>query len=202
LPSNGKSVFVTPLLTKSKTYFVAPINALGCEGKRFPVEAKVIAPEPATIEQDGYILISNYSEGVQWFLDGLPLRDGKSQKIETTTSGIYSIEVTNNGCKLIGLKEISFASNILSEDMKDGTDVIVYPNPTSDKFTVALKSDAKSSSAKLISPLGIELAALNLIQSDGIHSGELDLKNQPDGIYIMYVLDGQNTYVRKIIKGR
>jgi hypothetical protein len=202
LPSNGKSVFVTPLLTKSKTYFVAPINALGCEGKRFPVEAKVIAPEPATIEQDGYILISNYSEGVQWFLDGLPLRDGKSQKIETTTSGMYSIEVTNNGCKLIGLKEISFASNILSEDMKDGTDVIVYPNPTSDKFTVALKSDAKSSSAKLVSPLGIELAALNLIQSDGIHSGELDLKNQPDGIYIMYVLDGQNTYVRKIIKGR
>ena len=41
---NGTATFTTPLLIKTKTYYVSSVNSLGCEGLRTPVVATVNFP--------------------------------------------------------------------------------------------------------------------------------------------------------------
>ena len=91
--------FLTPLLTKTKTYYVAAVNAFGCEGDRMEVKAIVTNLEPALITAEDNVLTSSYSEGNQWLLDGLPIPNATGQEIEAFISGFYTVEVTVGTCK-------------------------------------------------------------------------------------------------------
>jgi hypothetical protein len=63
----------TPVLDKSKTYYVSAVNSFGCEGERKVVKAEVVKYEEVVIsEVETGILSSSYVSGNVWYLNDTP----------------------------------------------------------------------------------------------------------------------------------
>lgn len=197
-PISGQnaSVFTTPVINKTKTYYVAAVNSMGCEGERVAVKANVTLLEDVTIEAQGTTLISSYETGNQWYLDGLLIENETTNQIEATISGTYSVVVSVNGCTTSAAREMTVTG--ISESQVDF--ITVYPNPATDKVLVEVKSVNLSLNAKLISPMGVELYAVVLSGESEIKSGQFDLMSYPTGMYMVQILDGKKVYTIKISK--
>lgn len=98
IESQHSSVFQTPLLKKTKTYYVSAINSLGCEGERIAVKAAIVNLEQVTITKTPQRLSSNYQDGNQWYFNGEKIEGATGAMIEPATSGTYKTEVTQGEC--------------------------------------------------------------------------------------------------------
>lgn len=192
---NGES-FTTPVLAKSKTYYVAAVNALGCESERVAVNANVTLLEDVTIAAQGNILISSYETGNQWYFDGTALENETGKQVEATMTGTYSVVTTVDGCSTTAAREMVVTG--IAETRADF--ITIYPNPTTDKIAVEVKSDNISLQAKLLNPMGIELNMVTLKGESEIKSGEFDLLSYPAGMYMVRIHDGRKVYTVKISK--
>ncbi len=192
---NGES-FTTPVLAKSKTYYVSAVNALGCESERVAVNANVTLLEDVIIEAQGNILISSYETGNQWYFDGTALENATGKQVEATMTGTYSVVTNVDGCSTTAAREMVVTG--IAETRADF--ITIYPNPTTDKVAVEVKSDSHSLQAKLLNPMGIELNMVTLKGESEIKSGEFDLLSYPAGMYMVRIHDGRQIYTVKISK--
>lgn len=188
--------FTTPVLAKSKTYYVSAVNSLGCESERVAVNANVTLLEDVTIEAQGNILISSYETGNQWYFDGTALENETGKQVEATMTGTYSVVTTVDGCSTTAAREMVVTG--IAETRADF--ITIYPNPTTDKIAVEVKSDNISLQAKLLNPMGIELNMVTLKGESEIKSGEFDLLSYPAGMYMVRIHDGRQIYTVKISK--
>lgn len=91
-------------------YYVSQITPLGCEGPRSLIQVNVVdnptvsiaAQGPTTFcDGDSVKLIASASSNVsyQWFNNGVLIPNSNQQLITITSSGLYTVRVTNaNGC--------------------------------------------------------------------------------------------------------
>jgi len=91
----------------------------------------------------------------------------------------------------IPVKHVAKFSDITGIQKKTFNNTInIYPNPTSGKFTVERKGELT-----ICNLLGEEILSKKLTSS----KSEIDLSNQPKGIYIVKVRDNGNNYTIKIL---
>ena len=186
--------FVTPSLTKSKTYYVSVVNALGCEGQRKPVSATISYPEnEVTLVSDGFTLMSSVSEGNQWYLDGNLLEEETSNTLDAKKSGLYTVTVANGGCKSSASIEM-----VGSEDASDL--IAVFPNPTTDKVYIRVKTQNNNVIATVVNSQGIELGKTDLKGENGFKEAEFDMLPYATGVYNVKILDGHKVIIKKIAK--
>jgi len=198
-PIDGQhsSSFTTPVLEKSKTYFVAAVNAAGCEGARMEVKATVLQVAQAAITADGNVLTSNYETGNQWYLDGDLLQGQTGKSIEAAASGVYTLVVNTGTCTSTSeAREM----NVLGAESGDSF-VRVYPNPAPDKVYVEVryKSDV---AVDLISTTGVQIRSAQLSGSDDLKTASFDINSLPDGMYLVRVKAGTKTFTKKILKAK
>jgi hypothetical protein len=116
--------FVTPLLRKSKTYFVSALTD-GCTSDHHPVKAYIITYKPAMISMvTDTVLASNYSNNNLWYHQGEKVGGGRYLSI--TASGSYILEVDSLGCFSRDTLEII----VMNLETPVGKSLIVYPNPS------------------------------------------------------------------------
>ena len=191
------NLFTTPNLSKSKTYYVAAVNAIGCEGSRVEVKANVRTIEPVSISVEGNILTSSYAQGNQWYLDGVAVEDATSNALEAVMSGVYTVVATSGEC--------STTSNgremvIMGTTEYNAASINVYPNPTADKVTIEIRSTNVNAEAKVVNTLGVELTTQKLSGTSDVKTGEFNLSSYPAGIYMIRVRDGGKLYSKRVSK--
>ena len=189
--------FTTPVLTKSKTYYVAAVNKLGCEGPRVEVKADVVTIAPVTTEVKGNVLTSSYTEGNQWYLDGLPIDDATSVSFEAAISGTYSVAVSTRGCTAVSAGREMLISGMAESD---GSFISIYPNPTTDKITMEIRTSSNNLEARMINANGVEIITQKLSGTSDVKTGEFNLSSYPAGIYMIRVRDGGKVYTNKVSK--
>ncbi|MBA4057836.1 MAG: hypothetical protein C0490_24180, partial [Marivirga sp.] len=177
VPITGQntSEFNTPLLTKSKTYFVSAVNTMGCEGERVEVKAAVTNFDEVTIQVQGNTLISSYESGNQWYLNSVAIENGTGPEIEVSTSGLYSVTTTIDGCSTSAAREMLVTG---SEEIAGG--IQLYPNPTADKISIEIRTN-NPVTVRLISATGVSLNFITLEGDGGKKTGLLDLIQYPEG---------------------
>lgn len=192
IPGNTDGTFVTPNLTKTTTYYVAAVNALGCEGVRTPIKAVVSFPEQVelTTDGDGY-LVSSVEEGLKWYLDGVLLENESSPILAPVESGTYTVEVTNGGCKTSAEMEVKGLGE---------TGIVLYPNPTADKLWIRVRSANNTVRATLINAQGIEVGTKDFIGNGDLKEAEFDLLHYAPGMYHVRIQDGGKVINKKIAK--
>jgi hypothetical protein len=194
-PNQHANVFVTGVLEKSKTYYAAIANSLGCEGERKSAVAEVIKLEDASISvnDSGDSLTSNYSEGNQWYFNGTILTNETGQAIKALASGTYRLEVTSQGCQTMD----EYAYVITSvEDPANGF-VTVFPNPVSDYLNVHTElSDIHK--VRLVNSMGQVVDQLRVADFDG--EGKFDLTTLTAGVYVVEVRTDDKLIRVKILK--
>ncbi len=196
--SEQEGLFVTPTLTKTKTYYVAAVNSLCCEGARVPIKAVVSYAENVSLTMlDDVTLKSSHESGNTWYLNDNLISEGTSGVLVATEPGMYTLKVDQGGC-------ITSASREISEtEFEGGTNVEptikIYPNPTQNKLYVRVRSKNEIR-AVIFSSTGVEMVSKNLIGNGEVKEGEFDLLSFTPGIYNITIVDGSKQSVKKIAK--
>jgi hypothetical protein len=188
------SEFITPNLAKSKTYFVAAVNALGCEGARVPVKAIVShSKEQVTLTAQGATLLSSAESGNQWYQNGNLLEGETSNILQVSEPGLYTVTIVNGACA-------SSASLEITDGEGDVEVIRAFPNPTKDKLFVRVKTTNNNVTATMVNNQGFEISTKKLMGENEIKEAEFDLLPYASGIYHLRVLDGQKLVIKKIAK--
>ncbi|HTE33052.1 MAG TPA: T9SS type A sorting domain-containing protein, partial [Chryseolinea sp.] len=189
--------FTTPVLSKSKTYYVAAVNSLGCESERVPVKATITNLDLPSITAVGNTLSSSFPDGNQWYVDGLIIENATSQTLEVTASGVYTVVATKDHCSVTSEGREMVVTGIAEFQSKY---IHVYPNPTTEKVTIEVRSTDPAIEARLIHASGKELGSIILTGSDDIKSGEFTMTSLPDGVYLIRINEGHHVFTKKISK--
>ncbi|HEY5748491.1 MAG TPA: T9SS type A sorting domain-containing protein [Chryseolinea sp.] len=190
--------FTTPVIPKTKTYFVSVVNAAGCEGERVAVKANVTILNPVTLSGEGTTLISSYETGNQWYRDGVALEGATTNKIEAVESGVYTVEVTSGDCKTSASREVTITAS--EAGLNGFGTVTIYPNPTQRKTLVRVKTTNQNVMATLINASGVDLEAKELKGESGVKEAEFDMGTSAIGVYYVLIVDGSKRYTEKIVK--
>jgi hypothetical protein len=185
--------FETPVLEKSKTYYVNFITALGCESERRSVVAMVINYDMPTIMLDGDLLRNSYTENVQWYFNNAIIAGATSSTYRPQSSGKYSAVTTIEGC------EAQADFEYLVTGMESSSEVLlVYPNPAIDKFVVNIPSSFGTlRSVYLTSSEGVHIPADIYMKNDQLI---LNVESMVDGLYILNLEFEDSTSRMKIVK--
>lgn len=217
------NTFTTPSIRKSKTYYVAALNSLGCEGERISVAATVVNIEPVFLTPTAFAISSSYAAGNQWYLDGEKLEDVTSQTIQPTQSGLYTVEVLQNGCLTTAETEFIITPNVESTiptENEPGTppqneqnpvtsipetiypnDIVVSPNPIRETAVIEVPKRIKNiSKVIIINGLGQIIGYTSLTETTKKTTGTIQLGGYPSGIYIIQIVTSSGVYERKVIK--
>ncbi|MBN8650232.1 MAG: T9SS type A sorting domain-containing protein [Cytophagales bacterium] len=174
--SNGE--FVTPVLDKTKSYYVSVVNTAGCEGNRQEVKAVVEQFENAEITETSYgVLTSNHSSGNRWYYNNELISGATGQSITVAESGLYRVEVEIGTCKTID--EFEFVVTGVEESKIQAR---AYPNPVVDKLIVQI-AGLGVSSIEIISNSGIPVGRIQVKKNT--NDVEIDFADKPTGLYLV-----------------
>ncbi len=192
-PISGVSgnTYATPVLDKTKTYYVSAVNALGCEGERTEVKAEVVKYDEILITETAYgVLTSSYPSGNVWYFNDVVIPGATGQSITATESGVYKAEVTVGACKTIDSYEFVVTG---LEDESLG--ITVYPNPVVDELIIQGLNKVKV--ITIVSNTGLQLQTLEVSES----SAKINMTNYPAGLYLIKLIGSNNAVSTfKVIK--
>jgi Ig-like domain CHU_C associated/Secretion system C-terminal sorting domain len=198
LAGDSSEIFTTASLRKTKTFYVAIANALGCEDKRVPVIASVTHYDSAVIQQiDEKLLQSNFKSGNHWYLDGTLLPDTTST-LRLRSSGTYTLSVTVGKCTT-STDRVAVITGL--EDSNEFS-VKGYPNPTSGMFSIEIP-DAQNEVANTLpvfNTLGDQIATMPLRQDKNKKKGQFDFGSYAPGLYYLKIVGGNTVRVVKVLK--
>ena len=179
-------------------YYVYSISADTCQSVNDSVfvNVKQLHATPV-ISQSNDTLYSNVLTGNQWY-------NKQSGKIDNATnatytpskSGEYYVIVTQNGCSSDTSNFFNFISVGVSNLSNSEPNINIYPNPASNKFTIAFDNQKDSYNLEILNTIG--QVVLNKKINNNVE--QVDLSGQAAGVYFVKVQTGNNTVVRKIIK--
>lgn len=192
IPGETGSAYVTTLLNKTKTYYVAAVNPTGCEGPIAKAEAAVIQYDPAVVTANGSQLVSNYETGNQWYFNGEPIEGAIAETFNAKHSGLYELQVNVNGC---------ITSAAYTADVKFTLeDLIPYPNPVSDLVYFDIAGVEGSLNVKLTTPVGREIGSDKRVEFEGKDRFKVNMGDLDPGIYLIKIQSENKIHTFKVIK--
>jgi hypothetical protein len=192
--SSESNEFETPVIDKSRSYYVSIQNSYGCKGPKKEVFVEVNHFDEAEVINIDGVLSSNYSTGNQWYLNGEVLLEETNQTLKPDQSGLYAVEVEINGCTT--RDEYEFL--ITGFERNPLLDWSYYPNPVVDELIIKTsKSPDQIEGIYVTNSIGVKVGEITL-NSQGI--GRFDMKSMSSGIYIIKILGSGKSVNFKVIK--
>lgn len=169
-----------------------------CSSAMSPVVVVTARPLPAkpVITQDGNILIVAATGGLQWYKDGLPIAGATTSRYVAGASGLYSVQVTQNGCSAL-----SDAVNVVITAIVDPATwndaVSVYPVPVQDVLHLSNRG-ARKLRVQLLDATGKTISTHQIVTS----SATLPFHELAPGTYLVLITDLKKgeTIARLIVK--
>jgi hypothetical protein len=195
IPDQQSSTFTTPSLSASQVYYVSAVSALGCEGSRKPVLAEIVKLS-ASITERGDSLISNYTNGNQWYLNQTLLPGANTQSIKAEKSGVYQVEVSLHGCTTTATRELTVTGT-----EQTTSSIAIYPNPVARELHIEIPASFSSlTTFKILNMVGQPIGIFDLHQDNNMRTGTFDMKNYPSGVYIVQGSNASSVVEFKIVK--
>ena len=159
------------------------------------VTVNSIPPQP-TITQSGNILQSSAPSGNQWFLNGVLITGATGNTYSTTSGGLYSVQVTLNGCVSPMSAAFSYAVTGINSPVLDSK-IKIAPNPVRDKLFIKYNGNAARFTILLINSNGTVLS-----KGSFTTNYDIDVGRYSAGVYIVRIINDKNgeTTQRLIVK--
>lgn len=138
-----------------------------------------VAGTQQTVSDPQYSLYQNIASWrieTQWGITCTPTR---STGYSASLSNIYNTS-------LVGVNE-----------QQQENSLIVYPNPSTGKFTIAFSGTVCSGDVQMVNMMGEKIYSGKL--SSGLNSKTQITCDVPSGIYFLQIAEGESVYVRKVI---
>jgi len=142
----------------------------------------------------GFTLLSGYSKGNQWILDGHIIEGATDSTYQVREAGSYSLQVTVEGCSTLS------EAMVLTANEKDieQTSWTLYPNPSSGRIQVSYQSPIfdREVNVYVYTMQGSKLAQFSLRREAKAWQAQLNLEHLLAGQYVM-VLEEENKRMAK-----
>jgi hypothetical protein len=144
----------------------------------------VVNPKPVqpAVSLSGNMLVSSSPNGNQWLFNSAPIAGANEQVYVANKTGIYSVQVTQNGCSIFS-DMVNFVMTLVSNLSPLDMEVTVFPNPTTDKIHIR-KQSAHKLSVQIFDVNGRKIYETQFVTSIGIPVRELT-----NGIYLIVLTD-------------
>jgi hypothetical protein len=193
--------FVTPVIGKSRTYYVSAVNGSGCESpSRLAMQAVVLHPDVPVITAEGDMLKAGDGLGSYvWYLNGEVIEGSGSSTYHMIKSGTYSVTTSLNGCS-VSSADFEYLVNGSEHETLAGY-YNVYPNPVQNIVTLR-GPDLEHSRISLYDRSGKQIEIKGVLEKD--HDGTTvfvtDLSSLKNGIYLLNCEKNSRLIQLKIIK--
>ncbi|HUM45380.1 MAG TPA: T9SS type A sorting domain-containing protein [Chitinophagales bacterium] len=202
--------------TQKGTYSVTENNLFSCSSASAGTALKTLSNPDAVITPLGNLDICTAgsvtlqaNEGnnlsYQWKKDGNKIIGATNQNYVATAAGKYQVGVVkNNGCKKTSATVIVTKSCKLQSGNPKITDQALrtYPNPTSGKFTLLVKTDAPAdgmAKIEVMNLMGQQVQMTLAPFANGVLQKDLSFSpNTPEGLYLLKVSTGERTYTTRV----
>ncbi|HEY8934946.1 MAG TPA: T9SS type A sorting domain-containing protein, partial [Cyclobacteriaceae bacterium] len=194
-PMASGQQFTTPSLTETKTYYASITESSGCESSRVEAIAKIVKYEEPTIQVEGNMMSTNYTNNIQWYFNDIAISGADSSKIMANKTGIYSIQINIDGCT--AKAEMPFIVTGIDLPIPE---LNIYPNPFNDFLSIeSLKNIKSVKQICIYNSQGTELDIPNHQHEDKIY---FNTSRLPAGLYLVRLkVDENNFSVYKVVKG-
>ncbi|MEO6524852.1 MAG: S8 family serine peptidase [Mucilaginibacter sp.] len=188
---------VDPNFYKSFYYYFynMHVQAFGCQSV-----ARVAVPlSKPIVTLNGVNLVSNISQGNQWFLNGNSIAGATNATYTPASSGIYRIDVTGSTGCISRSDDFSFV--LPAKDNNDGSEIAlaVFPVPSNGRVNLAFNATkSESLSVSVVNSAGQSVYKTSNTIATGPYNDILNLTNLPSGIYFMQLTIGDKTYLRRL----
>ena len=142
------------------------------------------------------MLTSSSAAGNQWFLNGTAIAGATNPTLSATQEGVYKVQATIEGCASAFSDNQTF---IVTGDLSFATqssDILLYPNPTSDWLTISL-------------PDLLGKKVVSIYQQDGKRTDVKETMGREvvfqvgeyaQGIYLVKVVTGKSNHIIRFTK--
>ena len=187
-------------VASSGRYTVQVINAAGCSSPSSTPVNIIVNPTPfqPLISVNQSVLASNYTDGNQWFLNGIMIPNATEQFYTPTESGFYSVQVTLDNCP----SELSELVNFIltsTHSLIDDEQLKIYPNPFSEQVSIEITA-AEANQVWIYNLLGSVEKVIELENSTA--SSHLVLSELAVGTYLLQLRNREGAILanRKVVK--
>ena len=154
-------------------------------------------PTP-TITQNGGVLTSSATSGNQWYLNGNILVGQTGQNITVTSSGVYTVIVTVNGCA-----STASAGNNATVGINEENNpylLVIFPNPSEGNFHISFTADrSEKYKLELFNELGQIIISEEIVNHSGTYQYPVNLTRPAAGMYSVVLTNGKVETTKKII---
>ena len=159
-------------------------------------------PAPPVIYFSGDSLVSNYSRGNQWYLNGNPIPEATNQVLHPQQTGWFWSRV-----HLYGM--LSDTSNniyvvVTGKTEMESLSLKVFPVPNQGSFTISLDLPGLTGTCflEIYNSLGILVHRTSLEPTGGKFRTEINLKDTPAGVYTVQLSNASTRLVKKVVISR
>lgn len=138
------------------------------------------------------ILNSTSTLGNVWYLDGNIIPGESGDAITVSESGLYTVQVTIDGCK----SEMSGELNLIVTSLEESQEnyITLFPNPATDLVTINSKGQC---SIDVMDFTGRVLSTYEMKQD---YSIQHSIADYPEGVYLIRIVTHAYSFVRKFLK--
>ncbi|QHT68061.1 T9SS type A sorting domain-containing protein [Rhodocytophaga rosea] len=195
------SVFTTPVLSQSTTYYVAAVE-YGCEGPKVAVQAQIqpLLPTPVILQISADSLhCSTQASSYEWFLDDIALKVN-TQSIKVVQAGAYTVKAITNACD--SLLSEAYTYEVLPTGITEESTlhIKIYPNPAPGRFAlhIDLKNE-KQVRITIYNTFGSEVYTNKFETTSNMVDKEIDCSTLGKGLFILKVQSKSGTLIEKLL---
>jgi hypothetical protein len=160
-------------------------------------------PAPPTITEIGNDLVSSYTIGNQWILNGVDLAGQTGFSISPGDFGLngdgyYWIFYTDaNGCSSIS--DSNYVDWASIEELELENQIQIYPNPVENNLTLNFNSAKEITAIRVVNTQGKILFDRPLNQQI-VGEFKVDCANLPKGLYLIHVIAVDGIATKRFVK--
>ncbi|MCS6822368.1 MAG: S8 family serine peptidase [Microscillaceae bacterium] len=165
--------------------------------KDVPFTGKI---EALRISQIGNFLVANANMGLQWFIAEDAIPNARSGSYTPTFTGDYKVKMTIGNCTATS-NTIRFVVSGIENGQKENA-ITIFPNPVNNVLNLNYRSPKNSTTIQvfLYNSQGKIIANSTLENIQGIFEYQFDLSKQMRGLYLLQIVDKDQSIVQKFIK--
>ncbi|MDA3930821.1 MAG: BspA family leucine-rich repeat surface protein [Prolixibacteraceae bacterium] len=167
-----------------------------CGESNESVLAITVNPTPETPQnsQSDNVLLSNASEGNQWYLLNGMMEDATENECVVTEDGEYCVIVMQDGCSSEPSNTIIV--NITGiETLQMEQEIKVYPNPVSNELTIEINDNSEPIVFEILNTKGQKL-----FEGSVVNETTIQTDNLPQGTYLIKFESGSKLEFKKVLK--
>ena len=151
-----------------------------------------------TISFSNNNLQSTPARSYQWYLNGNILVGQTGQNITVTSSGVYTVIVTVNGCA-----SAASAGNNATVGINEENNpylLVIFPNPSEGNFHISFTADrSEKYKLELFNELGQIIISEEIVNHSGTYQYPVNLTKPAAGMYSVVLTNGKVETTKKII---